>query len=225
MNDLLKRIINRAKKLAILLLLIPILTAGAAYFMASQIPATYTAKAEIMLGNFENTFRTNPNVMKKYVQSTKFLKKINEDYDLGLDVGQVKPRFSVNALASEGVIELSYRGTDHENSKDVLNKLVEGILNESTERIEEKKTEIETRMKTIEAIETQEEAVKRESDLHDLQVDYDNLQNSFITEEVTVATNNGASPVQRAVLGFLIGIILSSLILLLPILFREEEKN
>lgn len=224
MNVLLRRIINRAKKLAVLLLLIPILTAGAAYFMASQIPSTYTAKAEIMLGNFENTFRTNPNVMKKYVQSTEFLKRINEDYNLGLDVGQVTPRFSVNAFASEGAIELTYRGTDKVNSKEVLDKLIEGILKESTERIQEKKTEIETRMKKIEAIETDQEVITRESDLHELQVDYDNLQNSFITEEVTVTTNNGASPVKRAILGFLIGIVLSSFILFLPILFREEKN-
>jgi teichuronic acid biosynthesis protein TuaF len=224
MKDMMKRIMNRAKKFAIFLLLIPILTAGAAYVLASQSPATYTAKAEIMLGNFENTFRTNPNVMKKYVKSTEFINKINEDYGLGLDVGQVKSRFSVTALVAEGALELSYRGTDLQNSEENLNKLVDGILKESTERIEQKRKELETRMKTIEAIETEEDAVKRESELHDMQVDYDNLQNSFVSEEVTGGTSNVVSPIQRAILGFLIGFIISVFILLLPELFREEKN-
>ncbi|MFT9599862.1 hypothetical protein [Mesobacillus sp.] len=224
MNDLLRRIMNRAKKLAVLLLLIPILTAGAAYFMAKQIPVTYIAKAEIMLGNFENTFRTNPNVMKKYIRSSEFIKKINDDYSLDLDVGQVKSRFTVNALVPEGVLELSYRGTGQEDSIEALDKLIDGILSESSERFEEKKTELETRMKKIEAEETQEEAIAKEAELHDLQEDYDNLQNSFVLEEVIVGTSNAVSPVQRAILGFLIGIIFSVFVLLLPELFRDEKK-
>jgi teichuronic acid biosynthesis protein TuaF len=224
MNKMIKRVLNRAKNLAVLLLLIPILTAGAGYIFAAQLPEGYTASSKILMGNYENQKRTNPNIMKGYVTTTKYLEKLNENYKLDLNVQQVKSRFTTNANQQENTLELTYRGPDKEDVEETLRKLTDAIIAEGTELYDEKLTSYRETLDNISIIETEVEEVAKEDKLLDYTIGELDFVNSEIVEDVTVNKNSTITPMQSAILGFLIGLILSVLIVILPELFREEKN-
>jgi teichuronic acid biosynthesis protein TuaF len=224
MNEMFKRVLNRTKKLAVLLLLIPILTAAAGYFFASQKPANYTASSQMFLGNFENQKQTNPTIMKDYVTKTGFLEKVNEKYQLNLNVPQVKSRFTTNANQQGNILELGYRSPDQQEAEETLRKLTEVILAEGTELYENKKDIFANQIRAIKESESEYEKVYKEVELLDKLITEIDLNKPEILEPVTVKNSQVVSPVQTAVLGFLLGVILNFFIILLPELFREEKN-
>jgi teichuronic acid biosynthesis protein TuaF len=231
MSELLKRILFRAKKLAVLLLVIPILAAGIGYVFAEKQPASYIAEAEIMLGSYEQDTRNNPALMKKKLTSELFIKKLNENYDLDLDIDELKSRLLVEETVSNKTLKLSFNDQDEKVAEQTLTKLVDGIMRDSEEWLNKRKTRLEKSIKRLEgnienteSIEAEVEPATTEKVLSDQYDQYEELEDALVTNDVTVSPSNFVSPVQRAIFGLLIGIIISALVLLLPELFREEKN-
>jgi teichuronic acid biosynthesis protein TuaF len=224
MNELLKRILYRARKLAVLLLLIPILAAGIGYVLAEKQPASYIAEAEIMLGSYEQDTRNNPALMKKKLTSELFIKKLNENYDLDLDIDELKSRLLVEETVTNKTLKLSFNDQDKKAAEQTLTKFVDGFMLESDEWLENKKKRLETLIEEAENNESEAEPATKQEVLSKLYDQYEELEDALVINDVTVSASNFVSPVQRAIFGLLIGIILSTLLLLLPELFREEKN-
>jgi teichuronic acid biosynthesis protein TuaF len=224
MNELLKRILYRARKLAVLLLLIPILAAGIGYVFAEKQPASYIAEAEIMLGSYEQDTRNNPALMKKKLTSELFIKKLNESYDLDLDIDELKSRLLVEETVTNKTLKLSFNDQDKKAAEQTLTKFVDGFMLESDEWLENKKKRLETLIEEAENNESEAEPATKQEVLSKLYDQYEELEDALVINDVTVSASNFVSPVQRAIFGLLIGIILSTLLLLLPELFREEKN-
>lgn len=224
MNELLKRILYRARKLAVLLLLIPILAAGIGYVLAEKQPASYIAEAEIMLGSYEQDTRNNPALMKKKLTSELFIKKLNENYDLDLDIDELKSRLLVEETVTNKTLKLSFNDQDKKAAEQTLTKFVDGFMLESDEWLENKKKRLETLIEEAENNESEAEPATKQEVLSKLYDQYEELEDALVINDVTVSASNFVSPVQRAIFGLLIGIILSALLLLLPELFREEKN-
>lgn len=224
MNELLKRILYRAKKLAVVLLLIPILTAGLGYVFAEKQPASYIAEAEIMLGNYGQDTRNNPSLMKKRLTSDLFIEKINENYNLDLDIKKLESGLSVEETVSNKTLKFSFIDQNKKVAEETLTKFVDGIMRESEEWLERKKTRLEDNIKDMEKDDSEMEPATKQKVLSDLYDEYEELEDTLVTKDVTVSPSNFISPVQRAIFGLLIGIILSTLILIMPELFRKEKN-
>lgn len=231
MNELLKRILYRAKKLAVLLLLIPILTAGIGYIFAEKQPASYIAEAEIMLGSYEQDTRNNPAIMKKKLTADRFIEKLNENYDLDLDIEVLKSKILIEETVTNKTLKLSFNDQDKIVAEETLTKFVDGIMLDSEEWIENRKNRLKESIKRLEdSIENTEsnaaevEPATMEKILSDQYDEYEELEDALIINEVSVSAGNFVSPVQRAIFGLLIGMIISALVLLLPELFREEKN-
>lgn len=224
MNELLKRILYRARKLAVLLLLIPILAAGIGYIFAEKQPASYIAEAEIMLGSYEQDTRNNPALMKKKLTSEVFIEETNEKYNLDLDIEKLKSRLSVEETVSNKTLIFSFNDQNKEVAEQTLTKYVDGIMRDSEEWLENKKAFLKTRIQETEKIGNDVEPATKQKNLSDFYDEYEELEDALVINDVTVSASNFVSPVQRAIFGLLIGIIISALLLLLPELFREEKN-
>ncbi|WHX40236.1 hypothetical protein QNH36_21745 [Mesobacillus sp. AQ2] len=224
MNKLLKRILHRAKKLAVLLLLIPLLTAGIGYIFAEKQPASYTAEAEIMLGNYEQDTRNNPAIMKKKLTSELFIKKLNENYDLDLDIEELKSRLLVEETVSNKTLKLTFNDPDEKVAEQTLTKFVDGFIQDSDEWLKNKKSRLETLIEEAENNDSEVVPATKQEVLSKLYDQYEELEDALVINDVTVSASHFVSPVQRAIFGLLIGLIISALVLLLPELFREEKN-
>ncbi|SEM65420.1 hypothetical protein SAMN05192533_104237 [Mesobacillus persicus] len=223
MKEFINRIVGRAKKLVWLLILIPVFTAGIAFIFANKAPSSYQGYSQIILGNFENEYMTNGTFLKDFYTSEGGLESINQKYNLNIDINEVKSSFSIIPSSSKPV-ELTYSGSSREEVEETLTKLTDAILEETTIKYQTKVNGVEERINSIEEIETDTEPVTKHYFLYNLSTDETNLRNSELIQEVKVSEITTIPPQQRAVLGLLIGLILSVFIVVVPELFREEEK-
>lgn len=217
MKDTLDRIWKRFKKLFILLILIPFLTAGAAYLFQKNGPSTYTANAEIQLINFTTrdvslpifTNFTDVEYAKKYMISKTFLNKIEKR----------NPNFSAETVKSKvnfviepaKVIKISYTGNDPKEAKDNLNLIIKEYVNESKEARNDLIVEIEKLKQLPEANMTP----------GDYNIYILGLKQAEVSSEEVQLEQPQENAKNTTVFGFLIGLILSSMILLLPEVFRK----
>jgi teichuronic acid biosynthesis protein TuaF len=212
MKETLNRIWKRFKKLSILLILIPFLAASAAYLFQKEGPSSYTSNAEIQLANLDKAplRYTDAENAKTYITSDEFLEKIAEK-SKEFDATEVKSKVSF-VIKPAKVIDISYTDETPEEAEKILNLIVDQYINES----KEKKDEIE---KIYEKAKTE---ISPESDKTASEYDIIILG----LEEATVLKEVKLNQVQEstkntAVFGFLIGLILSFMILLLPEIFRK----
>ncbi|MBM4760884.1 hypothetical protein [Bacillus sp. B15-48] len=224
MKDIVISILRRAKKLLVLLLLIPVLTAGIAYVFVSDAPISYQARTEMVLGSFENNYLTNGNYLKVFYTSENGLQKINEKYNLQLDIDKVISGLTITPTP-ERTVRFSYVGSNKEEVQETLTKVTEAILEEGTELFEEKVDALNDRAEIITGTDTETEPITKELALHDMDHENWNQRNNMLLHDVKVSESAGASPKDRVILGLLIGITLSLFIVVLPEFFREEKKE
>lgn len=218
-------IIRRFKKLFILLCIIPIVTAGIASFMEMGKETTYTASTKIVLGNFENENLTNPSVVKTKYQSSDALKEVINKENLNYSIQEIKDGISIEEQGDK-VIEIKYTSGDKNKSKDIVQGVSDYFLIKSEEKLNEKIKLVEDGLARVEETEKNRGYLERE----ELEYKTDNefiLVNFRETKElepVSVSTSSSA-PFKKAIFGFLVGIMLSLFILLIPELFKEYRDD
>ncbi|PLT35720.1 Wzz/FepE/Etk N-terminal domain-containing protein [Bacillus sp. V5-8f] len=217
------RILNRLRKLAILLILIPILTAAIAYIYESRQPVTYSAEAQVELGNFENEGLTDPRKVQKIVQSDAFLNNINAGNKLNETNEAIKQRLTVETSETK-TVTLQYQSEDKKKAEAVLSAVVDGFIARSDDLFQRKYNFIKNQVDAVKEIETTTEQVKQQEFIREneflLQFDYKKNQ---IVEDVQVS-QDPHSPLSRAIFGLIIGIMVSIIILILPEIFRSYEE-
>jgi teichuronic acid biosynthesis protein TuaF len=226
MNIIVRRLLKRARKLALLLLLLPLLTGAAAYVFAKKAPITYEATAEVMLGSFENAYLTNPVKMKNVIPSDSFLEEINDKYNTGFNIADVQSKLNIVPSNAENTLKFSYRDRNEAKAEETLSKIIDAFLEESNKKLNEKIQLTINDIEDLNRTSTQVESIDKITERHKLNqqlLDYE--LKTKILNGVNVGVANPISPVQRAVLGFLVGLILSIFILVLPELFISTKQE
>lgn len=217
------RVLSRLKKLAILLLLIPILTATIAYIYESQKPIIYTADAEIELGNFENEGLTDPKQVQKTVQSSDFLNKINAQNVLKESNEEIKNNLTIETGETK-TVKFQYQSEDRKKAELILSAVVDGFIDKSDALYQKKYNFIQDKINTVKGIETSEEKIRQQEFIKEneflLLFDYKRNQ---IVDDVQV-TQDPYNPLNRAIFGLIIGIMVSIIILILPEIFRKYDE-
>lgn len=220
-NESVRRILKRAKTLLWILVLLPVLAGASSYFFTSDDTVEYTATAKIMLGNFENERYTDVNTMKTLIPSKYFLDLLNSNYNLGLDIEEVRRSLRVEGTTPDRVITLSLSGDNQEYVEETLRKIKNGVVEETNRRFNEKLNLMNQRIKELENIDSEYEAVIRQDILYDLRMDSINIRNSIVFSDVQSSPSVPVSPLQRGIIGFVFGAMISLFILLVPEVFRK----
>ncbi|MGG1572315.1 hypothetical protein [Fictibacillus sp. NRS-1165] len=219
MKEITESILHRFKKLFILLLLIPVLTTVIAYFMAAKAPSSAQASAKIKLGQAENSMLNTPESAKEYLASDEFLssiKGLNKDEEKAM-----KEKLQV-APETDTIITLTLADENKGKAKSQLKSVVKAFMTEGNHQTEQWKTTLEDQIKKVEGTEvTGEGTIKKEEYLFDLKTRAMKIKEPKLLEKVDTAEMAGDNPKRKAVLGLLVGLMLSASILLLPEIFKK----
>jgi teichuronic acid biosynthesis protein TuaF len=210
-NESFKRILTRFKRLFLVLLLLPVLLAGLGYFFEMNQETTSKAKAEIMLGDYpsEKYDYTDVGTVQELLKNDKYIKQLDLSYNSEELAGKTNP-----TIKPGKVIELSFSANNKEKAEKILNELVDAFLVESNKGYEKRKGFLEDEKQRIES------STKNEETLFSINSELDKLRPAQIHKEVLVDETKN-NPMQRAILGFLIGTMFSISILLAPEVFRK----
>lgn len=220
MKNIINSLFKRFKRLAVLLILIPILTGAIAFIFESREPTTYIGTAEVMLGTFDNESITDQDLMKDQVGSRAFLERINNNHNLGMDVDYVSSKVKVE-LKPGKFLAYSLVGDNKEKVEKELSLAVEGFLKESKRVQQGLITVAEKGIAEAGKIESENEDITKVALVHQLQEDLINLQmGTELNKPVTVVENNN-DPFKLGVLGLIVGLMISLAILVLPEIFKE----
>jgi teichuronic acid biosynthesis protein TuaF len=214
-------IIHRLKRFFILLLIIPLITAGVAFFMEMQKETTYTASAPFELGNFENEKLTGASKLKELYQSTRYLQLIKEDTDLDYSIEELKNGLNIDA-PEDNMVVFKYTSPDKEKAEQIVQGIADYFEEESKEKYNEKLTLLEAYVKKVEKTEAARGYLVEEEleFLHDTEMTITNIRETIPLEKVTSEASY-KNPLKRAVFGFLVGVMLSLFLLIVPELFKE----
>jgi teichuronic acid biosynthesis protein TuaF len=214
-------IMQRIKKLALLFVFLPILTAVVAYVFELSTPSHYIARARIELGNFENTGLTDPRLVQERLLSQGYIEEIYETYDPPMEISQIKQNLKVS-LGNTRIVTVELTGSNRKQVKKTLNAVVKGFVSQSNDLYKQKYNLLTSKIKTVQSIETTEELVSQQQLLYELESKLTDLRPTNIIEPVTVV-DSGGSPSKRAVLGFLLGIMADACILFFLEVFRKPK--
>lgn len=217
-------IINRLKKYFILLLIIPIITAGIAFFMEKSKPDTYTASTSFELGNFENEKLTGKSTVKDYFQKDKYLKEIKESSNLDYSVEEMKNGLTIHE-GGEHIVVFSHTSGNKKESEEIVKAISDYFLKESEEKFDEKLNLLKELKSDVEKTEAARGyLVEEEFEFkEDTEMTITNIRETISLENVSSEVSY-KNPLKRAVFGFLVGAMLSLFLLITPELFKEYRE-
>lgn len=218
-----KNIMQRFRKFAWLLLLLPVLTGAAGYIFEARQATTYDGIVHVELGEFEEPRLTKQVNAKQVIYSPPFLNELVESGDVALTADEIRKRVDVTGDA-ENIILLEMRGADRHVVEGTLRAVAESFLEKSAEEYERKASFIQERIDNImKSDASAQEAIDRERLLYELESELLGMKETVILGDVEV-TPQQPNPKLRAAMGIVVGVILSALILVIPELFREEDQ-
>ncbi|XQY91537.1 hypothetical protein ACNRWW_18910 [Metabacillus sp. HB246100] len=229
MKITLSSILKRFKKYMLVFLLLPFLTAGFSYIFHSTFEEEvseemYYANATLYLGNFNDARLTTPDKVKSFVESTSFLEKVkasnSQDELLNLNMNLiVQP-------VSDDLVRFQYSGTDSGLVEKTLSDVVNQFLDESDKRYKQWTSLVNQNIDELRGTEViAEESALKQQFLYDLDSTIFNARSTQISEPVALleseTTEQPRSLLFQAAFGFIIGIMISSLLLIFPELFKD----
>jgi teichuronic acid biosynthesis protein TuaF len=214
-------IIHRLKRFIILLLIIPIVTAGIAYFMEKGKETTYTASVQFELGNFENEKLTGKSTVKDLFQKDEYLQEAKKSTDLGYSIEEIKNGLNIEEGGAH-IIVFKHTSANKQKSKEIVKAISEHFTNISEKKYKEKLALLNG---YVELVKKTEEArgylVEEELEFKaDTEMTITNIRETKSLGPVTSITSY-KNPLKRAVFGFLVGVMLSLFLLIVPELFKE----
>ncbi|MGM0843753.1 MAG: hypothetical protein ACQEUT_02165 [Bacillota bacterium] len=239
LKSLFKSIGYRAKKYIWVVLLIPVLATVLSLFAEPQLTVqkkseSYLATAGIQLGQFGDDQVNNPEQSMYYLKSTNFLAEVAEENGIQTDVEEIKLRLDVIKETNRH-ITLTYLGEDN-GAKETLEAIVDGFMGLSETRYSERVEVVQTSIEGLQDKQVApEEEVEKDKFLFQLKSDLTAWNDAQLTEpvqmlgeaeeEVIQAELPTADPVNRAVLGLLVGIMLVLVIIVTPEIFVTKQER
>ncbi|MBD1382996.1 GumC domain-containing protein [Metabacillus arenae] len=219
MKEIFNRMLERTKKLLVFLVILPVLTGSIAFFFELQRPTTYTAEAKLELGNFQNDRLTNPELLKEIMTSDTYLGNVINEHNLEAGVEEIQSNL-LYEVDNNKIITLSYKGQNQETAEKVLDGVISTFLEESNDVFEAKEKLYEEDLKEVAKIETEYEKVAKAELLTKLKNENIDIQETYILNPIDT-TSSYQNPAKRAVFGVIIGLMVSSLFVVLPEVMRK----
>jgi teichuronic acid biosynthesis protein TuaF len=234
MRDTLKSLLLRVKKYLILLIIVPVVTAIIAFFLADNVklPSTniYTANVKIELGNFNYPKLTEATTVKTFLTSTVFLEDALPDtITLSTEEFKRNMKVSIDEANESNTIEIELIGTNEKETLEHLNIIINKLMSMSNEQYQERVNLISS---TIEMVEEEtisaEEKVEHHQFLYSLKESMNTTIPTEIIEPINVGNSSSTSVVQfspfkKAIFGFLLGILFNILFIFIPEVFQNNR--
>ncbi|QTC40467.1 hypothetical protein I7V34_14970 [Bacillus sp. V3] len=214
-------IIHRLKRFFILLLIIPIITAGVAFFMEMGKETTYTASAPFELGNFENEKLTGKSTVKDYFQKDTYLEEIKDTTNLDYSIEKIKNGLKIED-GGDHIVVFKHTSANKQESEKIVNAISSYFLEISKSKYEEKLKLLEEFKADVEKTEAARGyLVEEEFEFkQDTEMTITNIRETKPLEDVSSEASY-KNPLKRAIFGFLVGAMLSLFLLIVPELFKE----
>jgi teichuronic acid biosynthesis protein TuaF len=218
MTSILNRVALRAKKLLILLIIIPLLTGAISYYLESKKSTTYTASSSVNVGNSSNDFKADFSSVEDSIKSKRIIGKIKKSAKAGFNIADVKARLVVTP--NKNIIKFQYSGTDEKEVNNTLTSFSDGFVKMSNKIYDKKYKQLNASLSRTEKIVSSQEMIKKEDLIASLQSSLDNLSPAYVNDPVQVIASY-SNPLKRGIFGLILGLMLDFVILVLPELFRE----
>lgn len=231
MNDIkrfLIRIVKRIKKYWIILVAIPILMSAVAFWASDssddRLKGPFTSNAEVYLGTFDYNEYIEPERAIETVKSSRFLNQAIEELDLEVDKTYLQENLNVTKVSSKS-IRFSITGDTEEASNAIIGKITDFYIGKSKEAYNKRLALLNQKIKDVESIpDNTEAAVEKEKYLYELETKKSEWAAPEIInppELVSEEANSGISKKNKVILGFLIGIMASMFLVLMPEVLRK----
>ncbi|WP_085522144.1 hypothetical protein [Tuberibacillus sp. Marseille-P3662] len=219
------RIWSRLKKYFWFLLLLPLLTGAVSYLLESQQNPVYTASISIGLGDFENDRNyTKQGSAKEIILSTQFLKQLQGNDKTIMPVSDIQSSLSVNGKP-RNVIKLSLSSGNSQKVRRTLKAVTSRFVKESEEVYNRRISFLNDTISELkQSTAGPEDSFDKQKFLYELKSKLLDTKKTKIVEDLTLSKQTG-QPKRQATVGFLIGIVLSLLILFVPEILRPEKDK
>jgi teichuronic acid biosynthesis protein TuaF len=217
-KQILESVFRRFKRLFFIIILLPLLTGVAAYFIEINSPTTIQAKTEVSIGLFEDSQLNDLEAVKNYLKSTKFEETI-QDSKFNKDSLE-----KLQLTTKPGrILEIKLSGSNESEVLKDLNLIVTHFIDVSNQKynaysqpLEEKISELEKKSPSS------NEVFDKERLIFEIESELKKLKKTTLNEDIETTVSQ-KHPLRSATLGFIIGIVISISILLIPEIFREEK--
>jgi teichuronic acid biosynthesis protein TuaF len=224
----LSSVFMRFKKYWLIFVMVPVLTAAISFLTSNfqeKAPSEYTASSEIFLGKFDSKEFNDPALAIELIKSSAFLNEFFKKGQYDLDKTELREDIIITKAASNS-IRINVKHEKKKTSQKVLEDLINHFLDISEQTYEAKLNLLNKSIKELDRIPDDSEAiVEKQRFLYELENKKNNLVPPGLSESPTIASeklNNEISSLNRAILGFLVGLIAVLLLLLTPEILKEK---
>jgi teichuronic acid biosynthesis protein TuaF len=188
--------------------------------------STYRLEASLTLGNYNNPELNNPKHVIILLSNAPFYQQHLKDlWEEKFE--EIGTNLQVSA-GPDNIINLSYSDDSEESTAQVLNEITSAFMAIDQDRFQEKQKIIQ---ESIDAISNEkvgpEAKVDQQRFLYELKTAKDDIRHAEILKPAdynALDTENRAfNSKERAVLGILLGVTLSFLWIVFPLIFREQS--
>jgi teichuronic acid biosynthesis protein TuaF len=218
-RSVLSIIAARWKKYFIPLLLLSVLLGAIGWFVpAGKEKGAVKAEATILLGNYENEYLNNSEVIASLLRNeTTFV-----HYLPSVDIEKEQLLISADTPKK---ISFTLTGSSEQEAVDSLSELVAAFLEMDQQYYQEKEEIISESIDQLQEKPVQaESAVDQQRFLYELKTKQVNMQPAMLVKDVAAISgdNRVISPQDRALMGVMIGIMLSCLWIIYPVFLKSE---
>lgn len=221
MNHFMERMKKRFLKYIWLLVLLPVFTGAAGYLIEARQSPAYTATQTISLGSYEdkaNEQFTNPSTAKQIILSPSFLDQLH----LKMSAKNIKRDLLVKG-ESPNIVVLSLKGSTEKTVKSTLSTIVKNYMTEDKQKYKKKINLMNKEIQHLKNSQVDPQNVyEKEKFLYQLRLDQLNMKQPAVVNQLSITKQSG-NPEHRAVIGFLVGLVLSLFLLLIPEFLIENQ--
>ncbi|WP_186328600.1 hypothetical protein [Bacillus sp. X1(2014)] len=227
MGHMIQRLKERMNKYFLILLATTILLGVIGWLLpVGQEKSSYTLETSISLGNYKNPELNDPKRVISLLTNAPFY----EEHRTSLWEEKFE-EFSTNFHVTAGpdnTINLSYTGDSEESTVQVLKEITDAFMNVDKKRFQKKQEIIQ---ESIDAIKNEkvgpDAKVDQQRFLYELKTANDDIRHAEILKPAdfnALDTENRAfNSKERAVLGILLGVTLSFLWIVFPVISKEQS--
>ncbi|WNF22636.1 hypothetical protein [Mesobacillus jeotgali] len=227
-KNFLTSVFMRFKKYWLIFVMVPVLTAAISFLTPNfqeKAPSEYTASSEIYLGKFDSKEYNDPALAIELMRSSKFLNGFLKAGKYDLDKIELREDLIITKTSTNS-IRVDVKHEDEKRAQQILDDIINQFLFKSEQAYDAKLTLLNETIQDLNGIPKDSEAiVDKQRFLFELETKKNTWTPPALTdtpEIVSEEIGNTISPVNRLILGFLIGLVAAILLLLTPEILREK---
>ncbi|WHY64619.1 hypothetical protein [Neobacillus sp. SuZ13] len=227
MGHMIQRLKERMNKYFLILLATTILLGVIGWLLpVGQEKSSYTLETTLTLGNYDNPDLNDPRSVIILLTETPFVEEhLNDLWEEKFE--QIGTNLQVTAGPGK-IINLSYTDHSEESTAKVLNKITRAFMKLDKEQFDKKQKFIQDYKKTITSEEVGPEAkADQQRFIYELNTALFDMKPAKLLKPADInainTENRAFNSKERAVLGILLGVTLSFLWIVFPVIFKEQS--